>query len=231
MKRFLFVSLALVGVVAAAPFAHATVLVPGGSSTSISTSTLAGLTLVDQFAAAPSALAAPSGGVAQTIFGTYQEWVYRDASGNLTFLEQVNLTSASDPVHRITAADYTGFTTDVSYLTGSLPPTGTAGGGVPNNVSGGPVIDRTEASTVGFNFTTTAIPPGGNSVVLAITTNAKAYNRLGTLSVINATTSSNLTFQPIAVPAVPEPGTIALALTGLPLLVGGAWLRRRRAHA
>lgn len=231
MKRFLFVSLALVGVVAAAPFAHATVLVPGGSSTSISTSTLAGLTLVDQFAAAPSALAGPGGGVTQTIFGTYQEWVYRDAGGNLTFLEQVNLSSPSDLVHRITASNYTGFTTDVTVLTGALPPTGTAGGVSPNNTGGGAVIDRTTAATVGFNFGATPIGPGGNSVVLAIATNATSYNRLGTLSVINATTSSNLTFQPIAVPAVPEPGTIALALTGLPLLVGGAWLRRRRAHA
>jgi len=32
------------------------------------------------------------------------------------------------------------------------------------------------------------------------------------------------------VTAVPEPATIALALAGLPLLVGGAWLRRRRAQ-
>jgi len=229
MKRFLFVSLALVGVVAAAPFAHATVLVPGGSSTSIGTSTLAGLTLVDQFAASPSALAGPGGGVTQTIFGTYQEWVYKDASGNLTFLEQVNLSTPSDLVHRITAANYTGFATDVTVLTGALPPTGTAGGVVPNNTGTGAVIDRTTASTVGFNFGATAIGPGGNSVVLAIATDAKAYNRLGTLSVIDSTTSSNLTFQPTNV--VPEPGTIALALTGLPLLVGGAWLRRRRAHA
>jgi len=207
MKRFLFVSLALVGVIAATPSAHAVVLVPGGSSPVINTSTLAGLTLVDQFSAAPTALAGPGGGVPQTIFGTYQEWVYADAAGNLTFLEQVNVTAGSDIVERITASRYTGFTTDVTFLTGALPPTATAGGVSPNN-AGGAVIDRTTAATVGFNFITNPITPGSSSAVLAIATNAKAYNRLGILSVIDSTTSSNLTFQPTTVPAVPEPGTI-----------------------
>jgi len=225
MKRFLFVSLAVVGVMGATPLAHATVLNPGDSSTTISTSTLAGLTLVDTFSVTPAPLAGPGGGVPQSIFGTYQEWVYADAAGHLTFLEQVNLDSSSTLVHRVTASTYTGFTTNVSYLTGSLPATATSGGTAPNN-TGGTVIDRTTAATVGFNFTTTPISPGTSSAVLVIATNATSYDRLGVLSVIDGTTSSNLTFEPTN--AVPEPSTMALAGLGAMGLIGYG-LRRRKA--
>jgi len=232
MKRFLFVSLALVGVMAATPAAHATPLTPGSSSTTIDTTTsLAGLTLVDQFGVAPLPLAAPGGGVPPTIVGTYQEWVYRnDTTGTLVFVEQVNITDSSVPVERITASTYTGFTTNVSYLdpTATQPPTGVSGGIVPNN-PGGAVIDRTTAATVGFNFIGTPITAGGSSAVLLIATDATAYNRLGVLSVIDGTTSSNLTFQPaISVQSVPEPSTMALAGLGAMGLVGYG-LRRRKA--
>jgi len=168
--------------------------------------------------------------VGQTIFGTYQEWVYKDAAGNLSFLEQVNLTAASDTVNRITASSYGPFTTDVSTLTGALPATGgpSAGGTVPNN-TGGAVADRTaDGDTVGFNFLTTPIPAGGNSAILVITTNAKNYNRLGTLGVIDATTSSNLTFQPVQPPTAPEPSTLAIAGLGALGMIGYG-LRRRKA--
>jgi len=227
MKRFLFVSLAVVGVMAGAPSAQATVLTAGTSSTTVSTSMLAGLTLVDTWSAAPSPLSPPGGGVTQTIFGSYQEWVYKDGAGNLTFLEQVNLTAGSDLVRRITASNYGPFTTDVSTLTGALPATGvpSAGGTLPNN-TGGSVIDRSaDGDTIGFSFQTTPIPAPGNSIILVITTNAKFYNRLGTLGVIDATTSSNLTFQPVA---TPEPSTIAIAGLGALGMIGYG-LRRRKA--
>jgi len=230
MKRFLFVSLALVGVMAGAPFAHATVLAPGGSSPTVDTSTLAGLTLVDQWAASPAALSAPGGGVTQTIFGTYQEWVYKDASGNLTFLEQVNLAAGSEHVARITASSYASFMTDVHTLTGALPPTGVAGGSTPNNAALGNVIDRdATGAVVGFNFISTPIPAGGSSAVLVITTDAKNYDRHGVLSVIDGTTSSNQTFEPTSgILSVPEPSSLVLGGIGALGMIGFG-LRRRKA--
>jgi hypothetical protein len=225
MKRFLFVGLALVGVLAVTPGANATPLAAGGTTTVISSSDLTGLTLVDQWSVAFDTALNPPFGVPQTIFGTYQEWVYKDDSGNLTFLEQVSLNPGSAEVHRITVSAYGTFTTDVSVLT-DLPPTGLAGGVSPNNGVGGVIAARSfDGNVVGFGFVTTAITGGTHSSVLAITTDAKNYNKFGVLSVIDGTTSSNLTFQPTA---VPEPSTLAIAgLGGLGLI--GFGLRRRKA--
>jgi len=229
MKRFLFVGLAVIGMMAATPRVHAVVLTPGTSSLVINSSTLTGLTLVDTFSVAPAALNPPALDD-QTIFGTYQEWVYRnDVTGTLTFLEQVNIAPGSEAVHRMTVVSYTGFTTDVTFLTGGLPPTAVAGGIQPNNLLG-PVIDRSaDGKTVGFNFITTQLSGGTSSAVLAIATNATTYNRLGVLNVIDGSVSQNRTFQPTgSVQAVPEPTTLAIAgLGGLGMI--GYGLRRRKA--
>jgi len=46
-----------------------------------------------------------------------------------------------------------------------------------------------------------------------------------------ATVNTAATTSVLQVSAVPEPSTVALAIAGLPMLIGGAWLRKRRAHA
>lgn len=228
MKRFVFVSLALAGVMVATPSTHATPLAIGGTSSSIATTTLGTLgTLLQTFGPMPLALNPPGGGVTQSIFGTYQESVYQMANGNLSFVEQVSLASNSVAVDRITASAYGSFTTDVFFVSGTGTP--------PNNTGTGAVIDRssegggTTGNTVGFNFNMTPIGPGMSAATLVIETNAKNFDSLGTLGVIDSTTSSNLTFEPaLGVLAVPEPST--MALTGLGALgMIGYGLRRRKA--
>jgi len=230
MKRFLFVLIALVGVMAATPSVHATPLAPGGASPTSDIFTLSGIgSLYAQWSGVILAKLNPPTVGKTTIVGTYQEWVYRNATtGFLTFLEQVNLsTLAKTSIERITAAYYTGFTTDVGYLTGPLPPTGVAGGIIPNNTGTGAVIDlSTDGNTVGFNFLATPIKPGMSSAVLVIATNAKAYDNQGVLNVIDSSTSTNLTFEPLA--ATPEPSSLAIAGLGALGLIGYG-LRRRKA--
>jgi len=223
MKRFLFVSIALVGMVAGAPFARANVPVAGAPPVAPDTFTLASLgTLIATWSGSPTALNPPSAGITQTIFGTYQEQVYQSTApatlGQLSFVEQVNLNAGSAQVDRITASSYAGFTVDVGYV---APTTGTAPNSVDLDITGG---------TVGFNFTTTPILPSSSSALLVIQTNAKNYDLKGVLSVIDSTTSSNLTFEPAGgtLASTPEPSSMVLAGIGALGMIGYG-LRRRKA--
>jgi len=220
--------LALLGVMSTTPSARAVLLNPGDTSPTPDTFDTTGLTLVDSIQNAPLA---PPGGVDQTIYGTYSAWVYRTASGTLDFLYQVcNDSSSADPIHRVTAANFKGFTTDVGYVTaGPLPPGAHSDGVVPNaSVGGTDAVDRSAnvpngGSTIGFNFTATQIQPNECSAVLVVATNATLY-KSGTLSAIDSTTSSNPAFGPAA---VPEPSSMAIAGLGALGLIGYG-IRRRR---
>ena len=136
-----------------------------------------------------------------TISGTAEEWVYADSarSGDLTWLiEVVNSAASTDGVGRVTAANFTGFTTDVGYESGSP---GTVPTNVDRSVSGG---------TIGFNFPIPGVSPGASTALLAIETNAKQWTA-GTLAVIDAQTANLAGFSPSV---VPEASTWAMLLTG-----------------
>jgi hypothetical protein len=224
MKRFLFVSLALVSMMATAPSAHAAVLSPGGSSTTFDPVVVpAGSTLEDTVT---GTLTSPD------LSGTYTQWVYKTPSGTYDFLYQVATTSGV--IHRVTTSHFGTFTTDVGVLTGLVSPPGALPGGiVPNNV-GGTVVDRSSegggvGNVVGFNFTTVQITAGSNSVVLAVETNATSFSTGGFVSIIDGTTAFNNADQPAAtIQSVPEPSTMALAGLGALGLIGYS-LRRRKA--
>jgi len=222
MKNLLIACAAVLAVGLVSPQAHATLLLPGTQSGVLDTFSLAGETLVDSIQNAPLA---PPGGVGQTIFGTYSAWVYREASGTLDFLYQVNSTTSTTVINRITAAHFGSFTTDVGILTSGSPPGSLAGGLVPND--GADTIDRTsDGNTVGWNYDAIGgIPANSHSVVLEIQTNATLYTS-GLLSAIDDTTSSNPAFQPTA---VPEPSSMAIAGLGTLGLIGYGIRRRRGA--
>jgi len=223
MKNLLIACVAVLGIGLASPLAHATLLAPGTQSATADTFSITSETLIASIQNA--ALAPPGGSVGQTIFGTYSAWVYQEAGGTLDFLYQVNSTTSTTVVNRITASNFGAFTTDVGYVSsGPLPPSASSGGVLPGN--GSDTIDRSaDGNTVGWNFQANGgIGAGANSVVLEIQTNA-TLSTAGILSVIDSTTSSNVAFEPTV---VPEPSTMAIAGIGALGMIGYG-LRRRKA--
>jgi len=158
-----------------------------------------------------------------TILGEYDATVYKDpdnvfCAGCLDFFVIVESSTAStDAIERITLANFGNFLTDVGYSTGAGSP--------PSGVD--PVtVDRSgNGNVIGFNFSTiTGVPPGGETQVLEIQTNATAYMK-GTLQIIDSSVASVAAFDPCP---VPEASSISLTLLGGALLGIGFIGRRRR---
>jgi hypothetical protein len=224
MKRFLFVSLAVVGVMAAAPSANATLLAPGvtvGPPISADANPLAATILANTGVQAYSV----TGVDGSTLVGTGQAWVVTGFAGNpfgagfLTFVYQVTLTSgttatgAEQTLERVTASSMGTFSTDV------------ANSAVLTQISAA-TADRTANGTVvGFNFIPpgTAIPIGGTSALLIINTNAPLFVP-GTLTVQDGLTANMRGFSPTL---TPEPSSLAIAGLGALGFVGYG-LRRRK---
>ncbi len=152
---------------------------------------------------------------------TYTEWVYSDTGGTVSasggsaglcqncldfFIEVSNAGPGVE--ERISTASFAGFSTDVGYNTAGVTggPAAPASGIIPNTV------DRsTDGSVVGFNYTTSNITTGQNTVLLEIQTNATNFIA-GTVSVQDGTSGFNAGFAPSS---APEPGTMALLGLGL----------------
>lgn len=132
----------------------------------------------------------------QYVSGTLEQEVYKESNGMLDFYYLVtNNASSVDSIGRLTTNNFTGFTTDVSYLT--------TGGTAPND------SDRSGAGdTVGFDFhgvNGNTLAPGTSSAWIEISTNATSFNFLGTSNVIDGSVKSVDTYSPTA---VPEPSTL-----------------------
>jgi len=207
---------ATVGLLAASP-ARATDL-PPGSVVPTSNEVLSGGTLI--------ASASTPVSFAGSFNATLVTGVYREASGNLTFLYQVTNSSGSpDPLHRVTATDFTGYTTDAGYSSSGVggPFTTAITSGNPLNAdrSGGPASDR----VVGFsNFGSSfgGINPGQTSPILVIRTNAHTFAP-GTANVIDGGVASGPAFRP-----TPEPASAVILGGCVAGLMGAVGLRRGR---
>jgi hypothetical protein len=136
--------------------------------------------------------------------------------GGLTFIYQLhnNATSVND-LERFTIPGFAGFSTDVSYQTGSgVPSTATS------RDSGGDVM--------GYDFISApvgsgALHPGQTSDWMVIQTNATTITNVQA-SVIDGTVTNVNSLAPSPAAGIPEPATLSLALLG----TAGLVLRRRR---
>lgn len=156
--------------------------------------------------------------------GVLYTTVIRETTGTLDFLYQVTDSAGPDFIHRVTTINFTGFSTDVDYL--SDPFTGF--GFVAPVVVVSPVhpytADRQTADTVGFNFQDTAsgnqgLQAGDVSNVFYVRTNALNYT-MGNTNVIDGNIARVTSFAPATLP-----GPAAVIPMALGLLVG---LRRRK---
>jgi len=147
-----------------------------------------------------------------TILGEYDATVYADPSntfcaGCLDFFILVESSSSStDAIERITLAAFGNYLTDVGY----------------SNGNGGPSVDP---SAVDPSTVDRSVPPGDETAVLEIQTNAKAFTT-GTLQIIDSSVASVNAFAPSCV--VPEASSVSLTLLGGALLGIGLMRRRRR---
>jgi hypothetical protein len=137
-------------------------------------------------------------------------------AGDLDFVYQVsNSASSADSIGRVTAIDFTGFSTDVGYTpSGSTLP----GGLFVDGTVAPELVDRVSADVVGFSFNaplTLLIGPGQTSAALVIETNATNFSA-GSVNLIDGSVSQVNAFQPTA---VPEPTSFALLGLGIGLTI------------
>jgi len=154
--------------------------------------------------------------------GTLYTTVIKETTGTLSFLYQVKVASGTDVLTRLTTVSFTGFTTDVDYL--SDPFTG-FGFVAPVGVDPFPHdADRHTSNVIGFDFSSGSTDPGlfaGQTTnVMYVRTNATNYTK-GSSSLIDGFVTTVDSFAPTA--AVPGPAAL------IPFGIGfAASLARRR---
>ncbi len=218
-RAFLFAGL-VVGIGASA---GAVILVPGQGPTALPgtpSSALPGLTGGTLLADVTDTFSNSS------YSGILYTAVIRETSGTLDFLYQLTDTGGPDHIERLTTVDFTGFSTNVDYL--SDPFTGfgfqapnTAVAGFPPNPHTG---DRITGDVIGFNFNAGSpgdlgLNTGDITNVIYIQTNAVNWT-YGATNIIDGNIDRVYSFAPTTVP-----GPAAVIPMALGLLAG---LRRRK---
>jgi hypothetical protein len=209
MRKFLWSSAALVGVLAWAVPAQASSLLPGQDITATVSSNTLGTLVADtgvktfNFGSTPNK-------------GTYEERVYIDTvTGKLDFV--LNFSVTSGIIEHLSTSSFANFTTDVGYLND--------GNIAPNDISRSSIAGDNGA-TVEFNFKAgIGVTSGQSADTMIIKTNATMIDP-GEIGLIDGTSSP-----PLAgfAPALPEPSSLALLATGALGLGGYTWRRHRLA--
>jgi hypothetical protein len=193
-----------------ASLASATVLTPGSSGAP------------DPFSNAGWTLLATTGSQALssgTFTANATSWVYSDSAntfcaGCLDFVYMVTRTGGNDPIERITAGSFAGYSVDAGVVTSSP---GFAPLTVDRSANGG---------VVGFNYQNAANLTGTESTqLLVIQTNATSFTA-GLMSVQDQLSANGVGFQPSA--ATPEPVSMSLLGGGLALIGLGRWRRNNK---
>lgn len=184
---------------------------PGTASGSLAS--LTGGTLVDS---------ASTGFSNASWTGTLYTTVVRETTGTLSFLYQLKIASGPNFVTRMTTIDFTGFLTDVDYLSDAFTGFGFV---APVGLDPFPhTADRHTADVIGFDFSNGVLDPGlvaGQTTnVMYIRTDATNYTA-GLTNVIDGNIAQVKSFAPTA--AVPGPAAL------IPFGIGfAASLARRR---
>jgi PEP-CTERM motif len=197
------------GVLGFTGVAQASILLPGQVLAPTGTASVSGPVLADTGAVPFIGLNAFNVAV---FTGTVDTQVISD-SGGLDFVYQfTNSPNSVDSIQRLTASDFTGFTTDADYIAGS----GAAGPFLVTRSSIGDVI--------GFTFlSANPINPGQTSDILTIKTNATSFGP-NPITLSDGGSGSAPSFAPVA---VPEPASAAVAILGF----GAMAMRRRKNRA
>jgi hypothetical protein len=204
LRRHYLAALAFAGLVVFAGRAHASPLPPG--SVLIATDVIPDITGETLVAHTSGAFVATPGG---SPAGTYDEWVYRTATGTLDFAYQFHVTTGI--VESTSHSDFTGATIyDAGYIAGT--------GVSPDRMS------RTaDGSIARFNFVATPVAAGQTSSIDVLRTTSKFYT-LGTYTFQDGGAVGVVGFSPAA---TPEPSSVVLAGLGAVGLVGYGFRRRK----
>ncbi len=214
--KWLALTVALLGLAVYAPSVQAslvgTTITTGDSGVAVPSATLPAGTIIASQTETIST---------SDLSGTLYVGVFQESSNNtLDFIYQVVMNSSSaDGMGRLTASDFTGFSTSVAYLTTSPGGIFSTGSVAPNNA------DRNTDDVVGFNFSP-ALPKGDTSYTMVIGTIATSYTT-GNVGIIDGVTENLNGYAPTV--SVPEPSSMAMAGLGALGLIGYGLRRRKSA--